>query len=56
MPGIVEVPRRHLDPIAHILRVSGGRFSRAPLLWLQAIDGAPVVLGVVAFGCRYVCC
>jgi ABC-2 type transport system permease protein len=38
-----------LDPFAHILRVGGGSFSPAPLLWLLAIDAALVALEVAAF-------
>ena len=41
-----------LEPFAHILRVGGGSFSLAPLLWLLAIDAALVALGVAAFRCR----
>jgi hypothetical protein len=37
-----------LEPFAHILRVGGGSFSRAPRLWLLAIDAALVALGVAA--------
>jgi ABC-2 type transport system permease protein len=49
MPSVVGVPRHHLDLIAHILRVGGGRFSPAPLLCPLAIDGALIALGVAAF-------
>lgn len=38
-----------LEPFAHILRVGGGSFSPAPLLWLLATDAALVALGVAAF-------
>ena len=39
-----------LEPFAHILRVGGGSFSLAPLLWLLATDAALAALRVAASG------
>ena len=38
-----------LEPFAHIPRVTGGAFTAVPLLWLLAIDGALIALGLAAF-------
>ena len=38
-----------LEPFAHIPRATGGAFTVVPLLWLSAIDGALIALGLAAF-------